>query len=520
MDQPQKDDDQERNSGVVDGVQAQDTVDETSAGEQVNDETQSIPVTVVSEATNDADVATEHSSEPSSEGDVPNLEQAEAMVDEASPMAVADELASVESELQAMAVETPEPSVDEGIPVGGESSGSDSDLPVFSAGTDPMEQIQADEQQSTEMLSVVPETSESDAVEAPVTEQSDSTGEPTNADSAESVAVEPMSETVVEEPISQANPENSEAVGMANEAILEREPTRNPGELISDVVTPTAVATAIAQGSSGENAITGTPEASSVLSSQNQPTLASAVPTQQKSKKGLLVAVVVLITLLFGGAAVAAYVMKPESKEAQSTSADSAKSDTEMSAMDKEKANKTDGAVPVQITSAPGETIAAKTLDDYKANCGGGMVTNATDYKGVGPHPLVFFEKGSDDKYAMSVVALKDKTWGADATKVTSGQLAVCVSQKTASEKKLKACPITDPATKVTANIDFYSVTYTVDVYNAKTGAKVSTYDSPSVSTTCPTTATYSKTDPKIFAPYDLASVETLIKDVVTKTVL
>ena len=86
-----------------------------------------------------------------------------------------------------------------------------------------------------------------------------------------------------------------------------------------------------------------------------------------------------------------------------------------------------------------------------------------------------------------------------------------------AVKKKIKTCPITDPTTKVTSNVDYYSASYTVDVYNAKTGAKLNSYESPSIVTDCPTTATYDKTNPKIVAKYDLVSVETLIKPDVTK---
>jgi hypothetical protein len=216
--------------------------------------------------------------------------------------------------------------------------------------------------------------------------------------------------------------------------------------------------------------------------------------------------------------AVAAYLLQPKKDDANTKTSQTTQQADEKAAATDTAATEKSGATAVASTPAPGETVTAKALDDYKAACGGGTVLNATEYKGASPHPVVFFEKGSDDKYAMSVVAFKDKTWAADATKVSSGQLAVCVSEKTASEKKIKTCPITDPTTKVTSNIDYYSANYTVDVYNAKTGAKLNSYESPSIVTECPTTATYDKTNPKIVAKYDLVSVETLIKPDVTKT--
>jgi hypothetical protein len=71
----------------------------------------------------------------------------------------------------------------------------------------------------------------------------------------------------------------------------------------------------------------------------------------------------------------------------------------------------------------------------------------------------------------------------------------------------------------VTVDVDFYSTSYNVDVYEAKTGTKLGTYATASTATTtCPTTAVYDKADPKIFADMDMTAFEAGLKEYVTKT--
>lgn len=471
MDQPQQDESQIQNDVPV---QATDQVGQVAA--EPSREASTIPVTVVSSV--------------GDESSHTGVAMPDETVAQSIPVAVPDELAHVASELESMSAQQV---AEEPVAPLAEQDQADSPSQLASSGYDPMDQINAQEA-APSVAETEQFVGDMQVAEAPqeVVDESSELSDTSNVPVAEDASGTQEVPSAPETPVAV-----NEAVTMANQAVLEQEPARNPGELINDVIVPSAVAAAVAGGTAGENAITGTPEAAGT--GVVQPVVMAA-PHVKKSKKGLLILVVTLVVLLFGGAAVAVYMMQPKTKTTTpSTSATSTP------------------AHAVTVTPAPGETATAKALDDYKVACGGGTVTNATDYKGASPHPVVFFEKGSDSKYAMSVVAFKDKTWAADATKVTTGQLAVCVSEKVAAEKKLKACPITDATTKVTTNVDYYSTTYTVDVYNAKTGAKVNSYESPSVDTTCPTTAVYDKASPKIVAKYDLTSLETLIKPDVTK---
>lgn len=296
----------------------------------------------------------------------------------------------------------------------------------------------------------------------------------------------PVSEHVVEAP--EASADDSPLA--PNDGVDEGVPS---APVINDVVAPTALAVAEAESTAGENAITGTPEAAETGAEQ-------AMHTQphRRSKKPFVIFVVLLVTLLLAGAAVAAFLMQKDDKKVNSEAV---------------------SPTQIQPTAQPGEVTDAKALDDYKVVCGDGKVTNARAYKGSGPHKLVVFELGGDEKYALNLLSFSDKSWQADAADPSSAALVVCSSRKVASETKLKVCPVTDAATKVTSNIDYYSSKYTFDVYSALDGKKVGSFESASTATECPTAAIVDKADPKIYARYELASVETSLKSYVTSAI-
>jgi hypothetical protein len=435
---------------------------------------------------------------------------------------VTDTAASVPSELESIVQSFGEPNSADGAV----------DAQNTSEGVDPMAQIEADEAASVAasepqaFQAVVPETStnsgetvdeytNNESSNEPIEAPNYDNGEPVSAQQTqESVNVEPNDQLAVE-PVSVETPvqvgvATDQAVEstLATEAAASPEPTvLQPGAMISDIIAPVATAAAVSgiAATDNNNIISGAPETPA------EPTVAAVAPAKPaapKSKKWLLILVVALVTLLFGGAAVAAYVLKPAAKTATPEAAKTAATDTA----------KTADPV-VQSTPAPGEIVAAKALDDYKVACAAGMVTNAKAYSGAGPHQLVMFEKGGDDKYAMSVPAYADKTWATDSAKPDSGQLVACIAMKPGTEKKLKTCPLTDATTKVTSNIDFYSVDYDVTTYEALTGKKVSSSTVSGLQQECPTTATYSKVDPKLYAGYLLANVESAIKEAVMATI-
>ncbi|MCA9347370.1 hypothetical protein KC930_02185 [Candidatus Saccharibacteria bacterium] len=460
---------------------------------------QSVPVTINVTGASDAQ---------ENQIEEPNLEEAEKEVLDANPQTSNEELAEVQSALQTFEAkaDNEEVQVDEGLPHGEESPAA--------VGVDPMEQIQA---QEAESMSSLQNSTTSDSSEMPSGETSDETqgGEteslnennqiPPQAtedkDTMMSLEAEPTMNN--EEAAKESIAETQAQEPVEEDAVVAQEVSTNSA--MDEIVAPSAVAAAEAAGTAGSNAITGTPE---TAKTENAQVIQADVKPAKKpsSKRGLLVAIVVLVTLLLAGGAVAYYFLQP--KDSNNTENNNSNS-----------GNTSNVLLDTNTTSSPGDTVEAATLDDYKASCGGGKVTNASAYAGDSPHKVVFFEQGSDSKYAMSLVEFADTTWAADSKDVTSGQVVVCVSRKAGSETKLKACPITDPETKVTVDVDYYSTTYDIAVYNAQTGESLGTFESASTDTVCPTTAVYDKADPMIFASYDLADVESLIKDIVTKKV-
>lgn len=558
MDQPNGNEDKELQNTTQDGVMPQD-----------NGTDNATPVNVTVQSDDDSQVTdpvldgVPSSGEPVEVAvEVPSVETAEEIVAEALPQSTADELAAVASELESMATS--------GTPVDQAQPSPSSNTDTYD--NDPMQQIMQEANESTESVPYTeppessddmqdepvsidePTTAQSESAEESVTSDTDQGsmeteneyGERTapvtdNAQSAEpSMPTEPVSsqESVTEtdneaqdSPIeapdlpAEENPVNEEVSNEQNSPVamevseapasetespvVEMEESAVEASAVNEVVTPSVVSAAIAAGTSGENAITGSPEARATDAEQ-PPQQQPAVP-KQKSSKVMIVVVVALVTLLFGGGAVAAYMMQPEESEDTNTSVNS-DSDS-----DQDTGDETNETATAADTASPGEKVEAKALDDYKAACSkGGMVTNATVYGGDPPHPVVVFEKGSDEKFAQSLISFKDTTWSAVASKVAGGQLVTCIARKSGTEVKLKNCPITDSVTKVTADVAFHSSKYTVDLYEASTGKMVNSFENSSISTACPTNAVYNKADPKIYAVFDQVALETSLSPYVT----
>lgn len=387
--------------------------------------------------------------------------EAEQNVEAANPESINQELAEVNSEIESFVAEDTQPA--EPVVISSE--------PDISS-KDPMQQVIANE----------------------AAEQSSGMVEPTVS------APDPAVDQSVSEATQPEQTAGGEALVAEANAAMAAESAQQ-GQMINDVVAPSAVAAATVAGTAGLNAITGTPEASAPNASESTP----PQPKKPKSKKNvLLVVMVVVIALLFGGAAVAAYVLQPadtadDSSQTEEESSDETENTTDQSDTTEEK-----------TTAEPGQQVEAASLDDFKAACAtGGKVLNASAYEGDGPHPMVVFEKGVDDKYALSVLDFTDKSWTTEPEAYTVNQLVVCIERDDATAKMLKTCPITDPTTKVTSNVDLYSTGYKVNVVEASTGTVVDTFTNNSTSTTCPTTASYNKADPKIYAELNFQALQT-----------
>lgn len=345
-----------------------------SVGSENVEQSHTVPVTI--NVTGASDVQ-------ESQAEEPNLEEAEKEVLDANPQTSNEELAEVQSALQTFEAkaDNEEVQVDEGLP-------HEEEAPAV-VGVDPMEQIQAQEAESMSSLqhNTTPESSEmpsgetTDETQGGETESVNETNQTPpqsteEKDTMMSLEDEPTmnNEEVAKESI--AEPQTQEPV--EEDAVVAQEVSTNSA--MDEIVAPSAVAAAEAAGTAGSNAITGTPE---TAKTENAQVIQADVKPAKKpsSKRGLLVAIVVLVTLLLAGAAVAYYFLQPK---------DSNKTENNNS----NSGNTSQALLDTNTTSSPGDTVEAATLDDYKASCGGGKVTNATAYSGDGPHKVVFLKRG------------------------------------------------------------------------------------------------------------------------------
>lgn len=503
----------------------EDTKNETQGEDST---TQSIPV-IAEESSSDNITTTEEDSEvtndtqtsetaptevPSDAGNDPIdssvIEQAEESVAQAAPQTSESELAEVQQEIASLAEVSNEVSqgnisADTEHPGASEAQNTETTTPVADYTDTTYDQSTADttEGMSTEPVAIEPESAQasdgavSEDAAVAATSEDENPNDPMNQIMAQEerstvhATHTPADRTELPEQQSGDNSVDNVAEGVPSAKT--NATTTNTG-LISDVVTPSAVAAAIADGTAGTNAITGTPE---VAPTGAAATGASAVRTQN-TKKGLLIVVVTLVTLLFGGAAVAAYMLQPKQESADQT-------------------NQSSQQQVVSNSLTTDEVDVSVAIDSLKALCSGGTaVADADPYTGNGVHPIAVYLKGGDEKFAQEAVDFTDATWVPDSATPLTTQLVACVSRTAGSEKKLKTCPITDATTKVTSNVDFYSSTYSIDVYESATGKKVTTFTNTSTDVACPTTAVVDKIDPKVFATYDLTSLEASLKTYVT----
>ncbi len=312
MDQPQ-DDDANRDSQVPDTNSEQGTPITVNFGSEqaepvsYQDEEQSMAQDPVMDGVPDGD-----GSEPAMMASELNSEQmveeAEQQIEEADPQSTTEELAVVAEEIESAPVFVAPP----------QSSG----------GTDPMEQILSENSDGPEQKTTSVEQDSLDQKGAVVPENSDGEIEPdpemvnaeVQAPEVPSDDVEvpdsntaDMVEAPDDQPATEQMPVSVEPNTMAQPESTEDAPTLNSsssdsGAMISDVIVPTAVAAAVATGSSRANAITGTPEPSTIESSQEAMLANQKAQKHHKPKtgKGVLITIVVLVTLLFAGGAVAA----------------------------------------------------------------------------------------------------------------------------------------------------------------------------------------------------------------------
>lgn len=248
------------------------------------------------------------------------------------------------------------------------------------------------------------------------------------------------------------------------------------------------------------NVITGSPEAAPQQTGEAE--IALEPPANSVSNKGLLIAIVIIVTILFGGAAVVAFLFQNRSNSSNQESSQSSESTDDSESL---------------VSSAPAQQTSSNlTFASFSGVCTNTPVADASAYEGTGPHPLLVFDKVGTQFQAQDI-AFTDAKWAPLINDPSSTRLVACVQAKLASEKKLKSCPVPVLNGTATTSVDLYSVSYTVDVYEAQTARKVAGIELPSETTDCPAQPSFDASNPKIYAKYSKASFESALSDVVTK---
>lgn len=213
---------------------------------------------------------------------------------------------------------------------------------------------------------------------------------------------------------------------------------------------------------------------------------------EKKSKKGMIIAIILgvsFIVIIFIGIFIASVISNVSriQKEATSTQtkSDSTKSNTKNNA------------------------ITAKFASDYNAVCDGGSVLNAP--APVKPYLIETFftnDASSGTSWA-SINVGYGEAYHPDSKNPVSANVVACLTQKKDSEAKSKVCNFEEGADNKPISINYYSVEYELVYREAKTGKSIgSPIPINGPATTCPLFATYSKTDPRIFADPDKVALE------------
>ena len=170
-------------------------------------------------------------------------------------------------------------------------------------------------------------------------------------------------------------------------------------------------------------------------------------------------------------------------------------------------------------TNAPtsgNSLITATSLLDYANVCNGAKITNA-NMKSTTIRPIAFFDEVTTNsgQYSRSDVSLEDSTWEADYTKYTDTQLVGCLTRIKETDTGIK-CDLTDDS-KQDQKVPVYNVTYRLTIRDAVTGQLLATKNVDGTATTCPYFATYTQTNPKIYAVPDKATLSAAVKEFVVQ---
>jgi hypothetical protein len=165
-----------------------------------------------------------------------------------------------------------------------------------------------------------------------------------------------------------------------------------------------------------------------------------------------------------------------------------------------------------QSQPATASSISANSLNDLAAVCKSTQVSNAPAYKPGSQSPVGLFIESSDDNYIVSDIVLENQTLVATDQNYAQVQTVGCLTRQSTSDTGIN-CTFEDSDTKKTRDLDLYTVTYDLSIYETKTNNKISSSQVQGSSTKCPLEATISKSDPKLYVAPDASQVNQIIDE-------
>lgn len=150
-------------------------------------------------------------------------------------------------------------------------------------------------------------------------------------------------------------------------------------------------------------------------------------------------------------------------------------------------------------------TITATSFTNMNSVCDGSSILNAAEL--AKPYKVAAFSKANDSRSWSSVSLKYNAEYAASYDAFEQASVVACVKEDTGSREKVNICEFTSAGEDT--SIDYYATSYTLSVYEAKTGKKIEDLGSVGApATSCPMFASYDKSDPKLVAQPDTATID------------
>ncbi len=154
----------------------------------------------------------------------------------------------------------------------------------------------------------------------------------------------------------------------------------------------------------------------------------------------------------------------------------------------------------------------ATSINDFANVCKDKQIENVGSYSGDNPHPIVLMKDDVNNKneYSVPNITLSDSGWQAKSDDYLSTQLVGCI-HLIKEQKSGNNCQFTNTSGNV-VSLPLYNADYTFKVYDAKTGTLQGSNELKADTSKCPTFATYSDENPKLYSDIDKTQLNEVVR--------